>query len=35
MSDNKFPLAGFSFGAIHANKSKHLNYAHVTPIYAT
>ncbi len=35
MSDNKFPLTGFSSLAIHGNESKHPNHAHVTPIYAT
>lgn len=35
MSDNKFPLTGFSSLAIHGNESKHPNHAHITPIYAT
>ncbi|HEX8676496.1 MAG TPA: aminotransferase class I/II-fold pyridoxal phosphate-dependent enzyme [Segetibacter sp.] len=35
MSDNKFPLTGFSSLAIHGNESQHPNHAHVTPIYAT
>jgi methionine-gamma-lyase len=35
MSEKTFPLAGFSSVAIHGNESKHPNYAHVTPIYAT
>ncbi|MEJ7684269.1 MAG: aminotransferase class I/II-fold pyridoxal phosphate-dependent enzyme [Segetibacter sp.] len=35
MSNNKFPLTGFSSAAIHGNESKHPNHAHITPIYAT
>ncbi len=35
MSDKNFTLTGFSSVAIHGNESKHPNYAHVTPIYAT
>jgi methionine-gamma-lyase len=35
MSDNKFPLTGFSSLSIHGHESKHPNHAHVTPIYAT
>lgn len=35
MSENKFPLTGFSSLAIHGNESKHPNHAHITPIYAT
>lgn len=35
MSDNQFPLTGFSSVAIHAGHSDDPMYAHLTPIYAT
>ena len=35
MADNKYPFGGFGSAAVHAGHEKDLNYAHLTPIYAS